>query len=327
MRILITGAGGFAGRHLAEYLSAHVPDAALYGTTVNATSDAFPVGVMPHTVDLRDPAATRDLIASLHPTQIYHLAGSALVRNSFDTAWETLETNLRATLNVIQACIDAEIAPRVLVVTSGDIYGELPANDNDSENQACADESASLNPTSPYAVSKIAQDFLIVPYVRRYGLPIIRARAFNHIGRGQRIGFAIPDFASKIAMIEQELIEPILTCKNIQAERDFTDVRDMVRAYALLMERGIAGETYNIATGRLVPLRTVLDILIANSTYSGRIEIQPSGDQRVDRLCGDPSKLRALTGWTPEIALEVTLRDVLDDWRTRVAAELRTNRT
>jgi GDP-4-dehydro-6-deoxy-D-mannose reductase len=316
VRILITGAGGFAGRHLAAYLRAHQPSADLHGTTLNAAdSRTFPDGVQPHSVDLRDPDATHALIGTLRPTHLYHLAGSANVRNSFETAWTTIETNARGTLNLIEACVAVKIAPRILVVTSGDIYGELSAD------QACIDESAPLNPTSPYAVSKIAQDMLILPYVRRYKLPIIRARAFNHIGRGQQIGFAVTDFASQIARIESGLQAPVVTCRNSIAERDFTDVRDVVRAYALLMEHGTAGDAYHVASGHAVSIHTILETLIAHSIYDGTISVQAEGVQRTDRLCGDSSKLRALTGWTPQIPLDETLCDVLDDWRARVAEE------
>lgn len=312
MRILITGAGGFAGRHLAVYLLAHQPENELHGTTIGAATDVFVTGVQPHPVDLRDETAMTALMDTLRPDQVYHLAGTALVQSSPDAAWETIENNTYSILRLLQACHALPNRPRVLVVTTGEFYERGTVD--------CANESTPILPANPYAVSKIAQEMLAIQYSAA-GLPVIRSRSFNHIGRGQRTGFAIPDFASQIARIEAGLQEPILTCRNTVAERDFTDVRDMVRAYTLLMEHGIAGEAYNIATGRLVPLRTVLDILIANSTYSGRIEIHPSGAQREDRLCGDASKLRTLTGWTPEFSLEQTLRDVLDDWRVRVSAE------
>lgn len=324
MRILITGAGGFAGRHLAAHLRAVQPESSLFGTTIGASSDMFPAGVEPGRVDLRDEAAVAALVDWLQPDQVYHLAGTANVRSSPNTpqeqveqeklkSLETIENNTYTTLYLLRACHALPAPPRVLVVTTGEFY--------ERGQGMCAHEATPINPTKPYGISKLAQEMLALQYSAA-GLPVIRARAFNHIGRGQRQGFVVSDFASQIARIEAALQPPSIRCGNLRAERDFTDVRDMVRAYVLLMQQGVAGEVYNIASGRSVPMRTVLDMLIDHSSYRGRIEVEPTTDLKEDRLCGDASKLRALTGWAPAFTLEQTLAEALDDWRERVRAEV-----
>ncbi len=311
VRILITGVNGFVGRHLAQHLHDTQPHAELLGTTLSAAENA-PPHVNTHALNLCDPQATSALIRALQPDQIYHLAGSAVVGKSHEAAWSTLENNIRAQLNILLACIDVPIAPRMLIISSGDIYG--------ANHPTPPDEHAPFFPTSPYSVSKIAQDMLGLQYYLSHDLPVLRARPFNHTGPGQSLGFVAPDFAMQIARIETGQQAPIMHVGDLTPERDFTDVRDIVRAYRLIMQHGEVGAVYNIASGMILSIRQLLDGLLAHTQAPIRIEIDTdrlrAGGAR--RLWGNAALLHAVTGWQPQIALEDTLSDLLADWRKRV---------
>lgn len=319
MRILITGINGFAGRHLAAHLAQAAPDADVHGTVFTADRDGLtahldaPVHL--HTLDLRDEADVTALFETVRPDHVYHLAAWAEVGHSFDRPWATIENNVRAQANLIFACIRLNMRPRTLVVTSGEVYGGC-ADDGTPPN-----EDTPFQPANPYSVSKITQDMLALQYTLSHGLPIIRARPFNHIGPGQCGGFVAPDFALQIAEIEAGLREPILHVGDLSAERDFTDVRDMVRAYALLMKHGQPGQAYNIASGETVRVQHVLDTLIALSRaeVTVRYDAARFRPAAVRRSTGDITRLVAATGWKPRIALSTTLRDLLDWMRARIA--------
>lgn len=319
MRVLITGVAGFVGKHLLNHLGATLPDAEFHGTVIAPTLPfTNTIAIHLHTVNLQDEHAMKTLIREICPDRIFHLAATAMVHRSFDTAWETLENNIRAQLNLTLACIAAEIAPRMLIVSSGEVYGAEQSPDVPTR------EDAPMRPANPYAVSKVAQDFLGLQYFLSHQLPIMRARPFNHLGPGQSTGFVAPDLSLQIARVEAGLQEPVITCGDLSAERDFTDVRDIVRAYALIAERGTAGEAYNIATGWTYPIRHVLNTLLSFSSEqidvrSQTTRIHSSG---VRRSWGDSTRLRQATGWQPTIPLNETLLDVLNDYRQRVQAEL-----
>lgn len=314
VRILITGVSGFVGSHLSTHLLATRPDTELHGTVFGDRPDHLSPAIICHALNLRDEQDTLKLIADVRPEQIYHLAASAVVHRSFDSPWETIENNVRAQLNVLLGCITARIAPRILIVSSGEVYGV----DQDAERPT--PEAAPMRPANPYGVSKVTQDMLGLQYFLSHRLPIMRARPFNHIGPGQHTGFVASDFASQIAKIEVGLQEPVMRVGELSAERDFTDVRDIARAYRLIVERGTPGEVYNVATGRTHSIRFLLDTLLGYT--SARIEVQSNAttvhSSGVLRSWGDATRLRQATGWQPSIPLEDTLRDVLDDWRQRV---------
>jgi GDP-4-dehydro-6-deoxy-D-mannose reductase len=314
MRILITGVAGFVGTHLAAHLRQHLPEAELHGVYLSAENSPL---VTAHVLDLRDDAAVRELIARIRPDEIYHLAGQANVRRSFDAAWETLEHNLRPQLNLTRACIDVGIAPRMLIISSGEVY--VPGGVNPEQP---FDEDTPLAPCNPYGVSKVGQEMLALSYHRSHHLPILRARPFNHFGPGQRTGFVVPDFATQIARIEAGQQPPNITVGDLSAERDFTDVRDVVRAYLLIMARGVPGEVYNVASGRLVTIREVLDRLVSLARVPVTVQVDPAKfrPNSQPRTWGNCARLHALTGWQPLISLEDTLRAVLDECRARSAA-------
>ena len=311
MRILLTGATGFAGRHLARHLVANLRDTEIHGTTFgqaqNATIDHL------HQIDLRNPDAVHELIGQVQPEQIYHLAAQASPRLSLASPWETLENNIRAQLNVFEACIAHGLAPRILVVGSADIY--------QSSDQAI-NEDTPFEPTSPYAVSKITQDMLALQYHQTHNLPVLRARPFNHFGPGQGEGFVAPDFAAQVARIETGQQAPLLEVGNLNAERDFTDVRDVVRAYALIMAKGTAGEVYNIASGVAHSIRFLLDTLVGHSETHIEVQVDPARFLPVDVpiKVGDFTRLYQTTGWQPEIPIEQSLLDLLNEYRQRIRA-------
>lgn len=312
MRILITGIGGFVGRHLSAYVLAHTPGAELHGAVI-APEHAIPDADC-HVVDLKDEAALHALIERVRPDHIYHLAAQASVKRSFDDPWETLENNIHAQLNLITACLKLDPPPRLLIVSSGEIYGAETFGDTPPT------EDAPLCPSNPYSVSKVAQDMLGLQYYLSHQLPIMRARPFNHLGPGQRLGFVAPDFALQVARIEAGLQAPVLRVGSLSAERDFTDVRDIVRAYALIMARGNPGEAYNIASGKCVTVRYLLDVLLSYSSARISVEtdtarLRPGKD---NRSWGDASRLRRVTGWEPQIPIEQTIFDVLTEFRQQV---------
>lgn len=314
MRILITGSTGFVGRHLQTYLNAVHPDAELHGTKYDLSEQSPNGQITLHALDLRDDAGCVDILRAVRPDQIYHLAAQSSPRRSFEIPWETIEHNVLAQLNVFQACLRTQLQPRILVVSSADIYGHVQPD------EIPISEDAPLRPGNPYSVSKATQDLLALQYHISYKLPIVRVRPFNHIGPGQRLGFVATDFASQIAAIEQGQCEPQIQVGNLDAARDFTDVRDIVRAYHLVMTSGVPGQVYNVASGVARTVESLLRTLLSLSTATIGVKRDPARmlPSDVPIVCGDSRRLRELTNWQPQIPFEHTLRDILDDWRTRV---------
>jgi GDP-4-dehydro-6-deoxy-D-mannose reductase len=272
------------------------------------------LGCQVWTLDLRDADAVRDLVARVRPDRIYHLAGQAFVPRSFAAPWETLEVNIRGTLNLLEAVRVLKLETRILVVSSAEIYG---AADADS---LPLTESAPFMPSSPYSVSKIAQDMLAWQYARAHSLHVVRARPFNHIGTGQSVDFAVPNWASQIAAAELGLREPVVAVGNLAAARDFTDVRDVVRAYALALERGVAGAVYNVCSGVPQTMQHILETLISLSRTPITVRVDPERFRPVEIpvLYGSYARLQADTNWRPEIDLVQSLTDVLNEWRARL---------
>ena len=316
MRILITGAGGFVGGHLARYLAATTSYADIHGTTLPDSVTELP-GITLHPLQLKDLDQTCALIERVRPDHIYHLAAQAFVPRSFEDPWETLENNILAQLNIILACLRVGIRPRMLVVSSAEIYGPVAADD------LPISEDTKLRPSSPYSVSKIAQDMLALQYATSHNLPIMRARPFNHFGPGQGASFVTPALALQIARIEAGLQPPVIQVGDLSARRDFTDVRDVVRAYRLIVEAGTPGAVYNVATGVAHSVRELLDGLLSHSTVPVETIVDPDRLRPVTIpiLQGDSSRLRQSTGWQPEIPFEQSLADILNDCRHRVTSQ------
>jgi GDP-4-dehydro-6-deoxy-D-mannose reductase len=320
MQVLVTGAGGFVGGHLLAYLGC-TPGLSLHGTVLNEAEKRPGLSdLCPNlwTIDLREMDAVHDLIAAIRPEQIYHLAGQAYVPRSFEEPWESLEINIRGTLNLLEAVRQLKQPSRVLVVSSAEIYGAVRPD------QLPLTEDTPFLPSSPYSVSKIAQDMLTLQYSLTHKLFTVRMRPFNHIGPGQNNRFAVPDWASQIAEAEVGRREPVVYVGHLGAARDFTDVRDVVRSYALAIDHGDSGAVYNVCSGQAYTMQTILDKLIGLSKVSIEIRVDKQRLRPSDTpvLVGDYSRLRDRTGWRPEISIDQSLRDVLDEWRQGVSAPL-----
>ncbi|HEX2575769.1 MAG TPA: GDP-mannose 4,6-dehydratase [Aquihabitans sp.] len=299
-RALVTGAHGFVGRHLVAHLEA-------------SGDDVIGVDRTDGGIDITDAAAVGGLVREVAPSVIYHLAGWADVGGSWKAPVEAFRANAEGTLNVLGAASEAGVE-RVLAVSSADVYGivtpsELPLT-----------EESPLRPASPYAASKVAADYLGLQAWLGRSLPVLRVRAFNHLGPGQGDQFVAPALASRIARAERDGGE-VLTVGDLSPRRDFTDVRDVVRAYRLLVEHGRAGEVYNVCSGVDLAVQDLADRLLAQARVPLRFETDPSLLRPVDLpvLRGSHDRLTAATGWEPAISMDQTLADLLEDWRGRVA--------
>lgn len=316
-KVFITGISGFVGSHLADYL-VDQNTFEISGTYLSTRSlsnlSLVKDKISLHQLDLLDMEKTADLINNIKPDYIYHLAALPGVGDSYVRPLETVKNNVGAEVSVLEAVKNAKLTPRILVVTSADMYGKVKPED------IPIDEDTPFNPTNTYAVSKIAQDFLALQYFNSYNLSIIRARPFNHIGPRQTEGFVVADFAKRIVDIEKGNSEPVLKVGNINTRRDFTDVRDIVKAYGLLIEKGTLGDVYNIGRGQSYKISDILDMLIKNSKTKIDIETERDllrAEDAPERIC-DTTKFVTLTGWKPTISIEQTLKDTLDYWRNIV---------
>jgi len=314
-KVLITGITGFVGKHLAEYLLTQA-DCDIIGTyrseTGLATLDTLKEKITLEKVDLLEEKQVRDLIASIRPDCIYHLAAMSFPGESFQNPGSTITNNILAELHVLDALKNNDMQHvRVIVIASSEVYGLVKPSD------IPVDEETPFRPINPYAVSKIAQDYLALQYHLSYKLALVRARPFNHIGPGQREQFALPSFAKQIVRIEKGEQEPIIKVGNLDAKRDITDVRDMVKAYRLILEQGEAGEVYNIGSGTSHKIGDLLTMLLALSTAKIQVETDPTLLRPLDfaDITCDYTKLHTLTGWKPEIPMEKTLQDLLAYYR------------
>jgi len=327
MKVLVTGATGFVGQHLLRELGAR---------GLAATGTGYTEGVAgrdePRSVDFRHAAATRELVARERPDAVIHLAAQSSVGVSFDARRETFEVNVLGTLNLLAAVRDEAPGARILIITSADLYGP-------STPEARHRETSPLCPVSPYGASKAAQDLVAALAGAAYSLRLIRVRPFPQAGPGQRPTFALPAFAAQIAAFERgEALgeggdkpdvgeggkhqgERVLKVGNLEVVRDYTDVRDGVRAYADLLTQGEPGEAYNVCSGRGFKLRQLVERLAAAARVPIRIELDRARLRPADlpHLVGDPAKLKAAIGWEPRIEIERTLADLLDEARSRPA--------
>ncbi len=316
MRVLITGVTGFAGSHLVDYL---LPMAGIeiYGlyrwrspmSNIEHVLDRIQL----RECDLRDAFSVRDVIEDVRPDRIFHLAAQSFVPTSWTAPTESLVTNIVGQLNVFEAVRKIGIQPLTQIACSSEEYGlvydnELPITENNP-----------LRPLSPYAVSKVGQDMLGYQYFMSYKLPVIRTRGFNHEGPRRPPVFVVSDFAMQVAEIEKGMRPPIIRVGNLEAHRDFTDVRDMVRGYWLALEKGRPGEVYNICSGKSYSVRQVLDLLLSLSDAKIRVEQDPKRlrPSDVPVLRGDCTRFTRETGWQPEIPFEQTVEDLLAYWRAR----------
>ncbi len=315
MKALITGISGFVGSHLAEYLLDNTDwevAGTVFGPYGNIADLCGTLELYPAELSRTD--VVRFVLDQSQPDVIFHLAAQPLVSVSRHDPWGTLETNIRMQLNILEVVAQDRPDCRVLVVGSSEEYGmtrpdELPI-----------DEDTPLRPLSPYAVSKVAQDLLGLQYHLTHHLHVVRARPFNHVGPRQGLGFVAPDFASQIAAIEAGEQEPLLRVGNLDARRDFCDVRDVVRAYVLLITSGKPGEVYNIGSGESHAIKEILDTLLSLSRVQVAVHQDPKRmrPSEVPEVICDASRLRAETGWETTIPFRQSMEDIMAYWRERV---------
>lgn len=332
MNILITGITGFAGSHLADYILENHKDAKIYGT-IRHRSRTENIEHLRDQVefidcDLTDYVATKRVIDASKPGRVFHLAANSYVPDSWKMPTEVTTNNVISQINLLEAIrsspVCTKLKTRIQVAGSSEEYGLVKPN------EVPIKESNVLRPLSPYSVSKLAQDFLGYQYYKSYGLRIIRTRSFNHTGPRRGEVFVCSNFAKQIAEIEKYARSahgkwfgkdsPAIQVGNLDAVRDFTDVRDTVRAYWLVLEKGRAGEVYNIGSGRMITMKDMLDILLGltNVPIVKTINADRLRPSDVEILVCDYSKLQAVTGWEPEIKFKETLQDLLAYWRKRV---------
>ncbi len=316
MKVLITGITGFAGSHLADYALAQ-KGVEVFGTarwrspSQNIEHIADRLRVVE--ADLCDASSIQSLVAEIKPDRIFHLAAQSYVVSSWTVPTETITTNIVGTVNVFEAVRRADYKPRILVACSSEEYGFV------SPEEVPITEDNPLRPLSPYGVSKVGQDLLSYQYFKSYGVDVVRTRAFNHTGPRRGRVFVCSNFA--IQVIEaQKGLRPHVSVGNLDAVRDFTDVRDMVRAYWLALEAAAGGDVYNIASGTGHSVGDVLAqlIQISGADVEVKVDAERLRPSDVPLLVGDPSKFTAQTGWRPEIPLEQTLTDILSYWRERI---------
>lgn len=322
MRILITGITGFVGSHLAEFALAR--GAEVFGS-IRWRSKMEHMEPLRDRVtliesDLRDLLSARTVLEQAKPDYVVHLAAQSFVQASWQTPVETFYTNVISQMNLFEAMRQLGLPARFLVIGSSEEYGLVEPN----ELPIC--EANPLRPLSPYAVSKVSQDLMGWQYYKSYGMHVVRSRAFNHTGPRRGEAFAESNFAKQIASMEAGLREPVVQVGDLKPTRDFSDVRDIVRGYWLLLERGTPGEVYNLCSGTEWSIERVLNFLIEKSTlphieiHQDPARLRPSD---VPVLRGSRQKVESALGWRTTIPLEQTLTDLLEYWRHRIGSRPR----
>lgn len=325
MKALVTGIGGFVGSYLAEYLLEHT-SAKVWGIVHSNHINPGLQAVLAHPEservqlvhgDMTDAAFVAQMLGDVQPEYIFHLAGQASVGASWSEPEPTYLTNILGQLHLLEGMLKKNIEARVLVVGTSEEYGAIRPD------ELPVDEQTPLRPGNPYAVSKVTQDFMGYQYWSAHKMHIVRVRPFNHIGPRQSDAFAVGSFARQIAEIEHGLRPPVVRVGNLESKRDFTDVRDIVRGYKLALDKGEAGQVYNLGSGIARRMADVLDTMIAMSRVAITLEQDPARMRPSDvpELRCDASRFAAQTGWCPEIPFDQTLQDALDYWRAVVASQ------
>lgn len=316
-RLLITGFSGFVGSYLVAACHSRYPEAQLFGLCLHSTdfsgSQAAPP-ITPLEADILDRRRVRQAVAQARPDLVFHLAAQPSVAASWDDPVQTLQINAGGAVHLFEALLAEELAPRIILVGSGEQYGLVLPEENPI-NEECP-----ARPANPYAVSKIAQDFYGYQYFAVFGLPILRVRPFNHFGPGQTESFVVASFARQIALIEAGKAVPVLTVGNLQAQRDFLPVEDVVSAYLAIAEHGQPGMAYNVGSGCVRSIEDILNQVLALARIPITVRIDPARLRPADvpLLIADTSRLRAHTGWQPTVDFTQALSRTLDYWRAKV---------
>lgn len=315
-KALITGITGFVGSHMAEFLlKENIEVFGICRWRARQEHIKHLHGKLKLIeADLIDSHSLETLMMDVRPDLIFHLAAQSYVPASWTSPSVTMETNVVGSTNLFESIRRAQITPAIQIACSSEEYGLVYPEETPIK------ETNPLRPLSPYGVSKVAMDYLGYQYHRSYGMKIVRTRGFNHTGPRRGDVFAESNFAKQIAMIEKKLQEPVISVGNLEAERDYTDVRDMVRGYYLAATKGEFGEVYNICSGKAWKIKAVLDYLLSLSKVKVKVKPDPSRmrPSDVEILLGDNSKFTKQTGWKPKIKFEKTLEDLLNYWRENV---------
>lgn len=309
MKALIIGGGGFVGPYLVEHLAKDLGYEVIVTKTereVLSLSDA-----VIENLDILDMEQIVSLLQKIRPDYIFHLAAQSSVSVSWKNPGLTIDVNIKGSVNVLDAIRKLDYRPRVLLIGSGEEYGHI------KEGECPIVEDNTLRPGNIYAATKSCQNMIGRIYSEAYDMDVMMVRAFNHIGPNQMPLFVVADFCKQVAEIEKGLREPVMYVGNLSAKRDFTDVRDVVRAYGLLVQKGQKGETYNVGRGNALSIREILDKILALSTKSIEVKVDAEKLRPVDVPIIEPdvTKINEATGWTPEISLDTTLKETLEYWR------------
>ncbi|MBN1956499.1 MAG: GDP-mannose 4,6-dehydratase [Anaerolineae bacterium] len=320
MRVLITGVTGLVGSHLADYLLT-MEDIEVHGFKRWRSDDRSIAHLYScvkfHEGDIEDTASVGQTIRDLQPQRIYHLAAQSYPSESWDAPIATVNANIIGTVNLLEAVRHFSPASQVHVAGSSAEYGFI------SPDEVPISEDHPLRPLSPYGVTKVAQELFGLQYEKNYGIPVYVTRSFNHVGPRQGDRCSIQTFCKQMVEAELGRRDPVIHVGNLEPQRDFTDVRDAVRAFWLLLEKGRSGEVYNLCSGRAVAIQEILDTVLQLGRIQVHVEIDPLRLRPADEpiLMGDNTKLRHDTGWAPEIPLKQTVQSILDYWRQRLRAE------
>ncbi len=311
-KALIIGAGGFVGPYLAEHLSNE------YGMEVHVTKrshgDLMNTKTGVHHLNILNKDEIVDLLYQIRPDYIFHLAAQSSPALSWKNPGLTIDVNIKGSVNVLDAVRELYYKPKVLLAGSGEEYGRIHPD------EIPIAEDNYLRPGNLYAVTKVCQNMIANIYATAYDMEVIMVRAFNHIGPKQASVFVVSDFCRQVVEIEKGLREPVMMVGNLEAMRDFTDVRDVVKAYALLVKYGKAGETYNVGSGHAVKIKDVLELIISQSDVDVEVKVDPNKIRPIDVpvIEADTTKLCETTGWKRQIPLEQTIRETMEYWRQQI---------
>lgn len=312
MRALVIGGGGFVG----PYLVRHLHNDLGYEVSVTKTEKEqlqLPEAKI-YDCDILDKAQITKVLEMVRPDYIFHLAAQSSVSVSWKNPALTIDVNIKGGINVLDAIRELDYKPRTLLIGSGEEYGHIRQEDCPIK------EDTVLRPGNIYAATKSCQNMLGSIYASAYDMDVVMVRAFNHIGPNQTPIFVVADFCKQVAEIEKGIKEPVMYVGNLSAKRDFTDVRDVVQAYAMLVKEGVRGETYNVGTGHALAIQEILDKIISLSTSKIEVQVAPDKLRPVDVPIIEPdiSKINKCTGWEPKISLEQTLKETLEYWRKQL---------
>lgn len=310
-RGLVIGAAGFVGNYLIQEMIAN--DMEAYATKL--PHEKFECeNASVYDLDIMDKEAVAALLFDVRPDYIFHLAAQSSVGLAWKNPGLTVDVNIKGSLNVMDAIRELYYKPRVLLIGSGEEYGHIQPGETPIV------ESNLLRPGNIYAATKACQNMIGSIYSKAYDMELMMVRAFNHIGPAQAPMFVVSDFCKQVAEIEKGLREPLMKVGNLAAMRDFTDVRDVVKAYVKLITMGKNGETYNVGSGNARTIQDILDLIISKSNVEIKVEIDPNKLRPVDVpiIEADITKINTLTGWKPQIPLEQTIQETLDYWRSHV---------